>query len=185
MIYYFILGKHTIGGNALQFYKSFEVSDYTQEYCQLQFAPEGNCSLGNGIFDCTNIKSFKNIPCFIKQAYFTNILLKFQTLKIPNNEEYFETVSSNKFLQEFNTELGSVKHAQFMRELTLYGTRYDLTQAKIIFYNSKCNCHIALSQFQLVNLLLLILFAYRGMSTVGHIPLMKIFLPPITWKNCP
>ena len=84
--------------------------------------------------DCTSIDKLKNLPCLISQTDFSNILIKFPKDRFETNENNYAKQQSSKFLESFNSQFDETNtknnHSKFMRNLTLYGTFYDLAQIK-------------------------------------------------------
>jgi hypothetical protein len=74
--------------------------------------------------------SFENAPCYMDHQSFDNVLFNFPEDDKPSDVANFYEGESNKFFQEFNSQSGSMEHARYMKELTLYQTKFDLRMLK-------------------------------------------------------
>ena len=114
------------------FYKNFKTSKASSQYCdsKMDFPFDGCVRNGDGIIDCTSVEDFSSTPCKIKNEDFNNIMINYPKDKEAKVVENYYEGESNRFFQEFNSQKGSMEHAKYMLELTLYETKYDLTKLK-------------------------------------------------------
>ncbi len=116
-------------------YKNFKSSNFTNQYCDsLIDLPKDGCDRNDsGIINCNSVENIS--PCNILKEDFSYILFNFPEDKEHKNIDSYYEGESNTFFQEFNSEMGSMKHAKYMLELNLYETKYDLARLKELTSN--------------------------------------------------
>ena len=124
--------EHHLQEDSPTLFKNFRTSALSDDYCssKTNIAFDECIRNDNGIIDCTSLQDFKSKPCNIKNENFTNIIFNFPTDADAKTVENFYEGESNVFFQEFNSQKGFMEHSRFMKEFTLYETKYDLTQLK-------------------------------------------------------
>ena len=112
-------------------YKNFEKSSQTQNYCSTkqQFFLEG-CKIVGQDIDCSDLADLNDVPCYLKDRDFKNIFFTYPVDATPAKVEDYGRGESDRFFQEFNSQKGDNTHYQYMRELVLYETKFDLSEIK-------------------------------------------------------
>ena len=126
-----IADKKDLFHSNLNVYKNFETSSQTENYCatRKEFYLEG-CLKVDGDLDCTKIDDFNDAACYLEDQTFNNIHFTYPADEFPVEPANYGRGESDRFIAEFNSQKGDDSHFQYMKEITLYETKFDLTKMK-------------------------------------------------------
>ena len=112
--------------------QSLKVDPYTDDYCH--FSSITRQSSGSNILDsCTDDNghlscggNIQELICDLKEQNFTTVTFEFPKDVDEKDVDKFYEAETNSYFREMNNVNGKSNATKYLKELTLYGTKFDL-----------------------------------------------------------